>query len=59
MNEEPGAVWINRIAETYKQSIWLNPVDERHWDWTPSIGIVRNLVGGRMYPLTRDGLDAG
>jgi uncharacterized protein len=59
MNEEPGAVWLNRIAETYKHSIWLNPVDERHWDWTPSIGIVRNLLGGRMYPLTLDGLDAG
>jgi len=59
MNEEPGAVWLNRIAETYKHSIWLNPVEERHWDWTPSIGIVRNLLGGRMYPLTLDGLDAG
>ncbi len=59
MNEEAGAVWLNRIADTYKHAIWLNPIDQRHWDWTPSIGIVRNLMGDRMFPLTLDGLDAG
>ncbi|MGO4683639.1 vWA domain-containing protein [Hyphomicrobium sp. 2TAF46] len=59
MNEEPGAVWLKRVTDIYKHAIWLNPVDERHWDWTPSIGIVRQLLGGRMYPLTLDGLDAG
>ncbi|MBY0560385.1 VWA domain-containing protein [Hyphomicrobium sp.] len=59
MNEEPGAVWLKRVADIYKHTIWLNPVDERHWDWTPSIGIVRQLLDGRMFPLTLDGLDAG
>ncbi len=59
MNEEPGAVWLKRVTDIYKYAIWLNPVDEQHWDWTPSIGIVRQLLGGRMYPLTLDGLDAG
>lgn len=59
MNEEPGAVWLKRVTDVYKHAIWLNPVDERHWDWTPSIGIVRQLLDGRMYPLTLDGLDAG
>ncbi len=59
MNEEPGAVWLKRVADIYKNAIWLNPVDQRHWDWTPSIGIVGNLMGDRMYPLTLDGLDAG
>ncbi|WP_045836302.1 VWA domain-containing protein [Hyphomicrobium sp. 99] len=59
MNEEPGAVWLKRVTDIYKHAIWLNPVDEQHWDWTPSIGIVRQLLGGRMFPLTLDGLDAG
>lgn len=59
MNAEPGAVWLKRVADIYKHTIWLNPVDPRHWDWTPSIGIVNKLLGGRMYPLTLDGLDAG
>lgn len=59
MNAEPGAVWLKRVADIYKHTIWLNPVEERHWDWTPSIGIVRQLLEGRMFPLTLDGLDAG
>ena len=59
MNDEPGAVWLKRVTDIYKHAIWLNPVDERHWDWTPSIGLVRQLLDGRMFPLTLDGLDAG
>ena len=38
--------------------MWLNPVPEHHWDWTPSIGMIRGLMEGRMYPLTLHGLDA-
>lgn len=58
MNEEPGALWLRRVADIYKHTVWLNPVEERYWDWTPSIGMIRNLMGGRMFPLTLDGLDA-
>ena len=58
MNEEPGALWLKRVAEIYRHTVWLNPLDQRHWDWTPSIGMVRSLVGGRMFPLTLDGLEA-
>ena len=58
MNEEAGAVWLKRVADIYKHTIWLNPIDERHWNWTTSIGMIRGLVGGRMFPLTLDGLDA-
>jgi uncharacterized protein len=58
MNPEPGALWIKRVTDIYKNAVWLNPIPEAHWDWTPSIGIVRKLLGGRMYPLTLDGLDA-
>jgi uncharacterized protein with von Willebrand factor type A (vWA) domain len=58
MNEEPGALWLRRVTDIYKHVIWLNPLDQRYWEWTPSIGMVRDLVGGRMFPLTLDGLDA-
>jgi hypothetical protein len=37
--------------------VWLNPVREREWESTYSIKMVRQLMGGRMYPLTLDGLD--
>jgi uncharacterized protein with von Willebrand factor type A (vWA) domain len=58
MNEEPGAIWLNRVTETYKHAVWLNPLEQKHWDWTPSVRMVQSLMSGRMYPLTLDGLDA-
>ena len=57
-NPEPGALWLQRVTDVYKHAVWLNPVPEQHWQWTPSIGIINKLFGGRMYPLTLDGLDA-
>jgi uncharacterized protein with von Willebrand factor type A (vWA) domain len=57
MNEEPGAVWLKRVTDIYEHCVWLNPVPESHWGWTPSIKILRDAVLGRMYPLTLDGLD--
>ncbi len=56
-NDEPGQVWLERLARTYPAAVWLNPVPEREWDFTYSIAMVRQLMGGRMYPLTLDGLD--
>jgi uncharacterized protein with von Willebrand factor type A (vWA) domain len=37
--------------------VWLNPVPEQHWSWTPSIKLMSELLGERMYPLTLDGID--
>jgi uncharacterized protein len=56
-NEETGAMWMERVARTYPACVWLNPVAEKDWDYTQSIRIVRQLMGGRMYPLTLEGLD--
>jgi uncharacterized protein with von Willebrand factor type A (vWA) domain len=57
MNEETGAVWMERVTRTYSSAVWLNPVREREWDYTHSIRMMRQLMGGRMYPLTLEGLD--
>ncbi|MFM9863165.1 MAG: vWA domain-containing protein [Micropepsaceae bacterium] len=56
-NEEPGAVWLERLTRIYEHVIWLNPVPERHWDYTPSIQIMKQILSDRMYPLTLEGLD--
>ena len=56
-NEEPGTEWMNRILGVYSRAVWLNPVPEKYWENSPSIGIMRQLMGGRMYPLTLGGLD--
>jgi len=56
-NEETGAAWMERVARTYPACVWLNPVAEKDWDYTQSIRMMRQLMGGRMYPLTLEGLD--
>src|SRR6187401_2866963 len=55
-NEEAGQVWMERVARTYPACVWLNPVPEKEWGYTHSIGMVRQLMGNRMFPLTLDGL---
>lgn len=57
MNKEAGAVWMSRVTEHFGHCVWINPVPEEHWQWTPSIEIMRRLMDGRMYPMTLDGLD--
>jgi uncharacterized protein with von Willebrand factor type A (vWA) domain len=57
MNEEAGQVWLDRLTRTYPSCVWLNPLPEEHWGSTQSIRMVRQLMAGRMYPLTLEGLD--
>ena len=56
-NEEAGAVWIERVKNIYPHMIWLNPVAEKHWEYTPAIQLIKQLVADRMYPLTLDALE--
>ena len=58
-NEEAGQVWLQRLTEHFRRSIWINPVEEGRWGWTQSIGLIERLMGRRMFPLTLDGLDRG
>jgi uncharacterized protein with von Willebrand factor type A (vWA) domain len=56
-NDEAGSMWLERVTRTYPACVWLNPMPEKEWAYTHSIGMVHQLMGGRMYPLTLDGLD--
>jgi len=56
-NEEAGSVWMQRVISTYPSCVWLNPVAEREWDFTESIRMMRQVMSGRMYRLTLEGLD--
>ena len=58
-NEEPGAVWIERLLKAFPKAIWLNPEPRPRWDYTPSVKLTRELMDDRMYPLTVAGLDQG
>ena len=56
-NEEPGAVWMQRLTTTYPSAAWLNPVPESQWGYSQSVRILRELMTDRMYPLSLAGLD--
>ncbi|MBF8270269.1 MAG: hypothetical protein HW386_1978 [Gammaproteobacteria bacterium] len=58
-NEESGAVWMGRLLAAYPHAIWLNPVQEQYWEYTATIAMIREIIKGRMYPLTIDGLNRG
>ena len=58
-NQEPGTVWLKRLLGVYGHAIWLNPQPEDRWGYYDSIGMVRELMDRRMFPLTLGGLEAG
>jgi uncharacterized protein with von Willebrand factor type A (vWA) domain len=58
-NEEPGALWMNRFAENYEKLVWINPTPQETWEYSNSVAMTRELVGGSMYPLTIRGLEEG
>jgi uncharacterized protein with von Willebrand factor type A (vWA) domain len=58
-NSEAGYVWGQRLLEAYRDAIWLNPTPQGWWNFTQSVGMVRQLMDGRMFPLTLAGLDEG
>ncbi len=57
-NPEAGQVWIKRFLAAYPHAVWLNPLDERYWPHTHSIGMIDRLMDKRMFPLTLSGLDS-
>jgi uncharacterized protein with von Willebrand factor type A (vWA) domain len=56
-NAEAGQVWLQRLLDHFSHAAWINPQPPQWWGYTPSIQILQNLMGGRMYPLTLEGLD--
>jgi uncharacterized protein with von Willebrand factor type A (vWA) domain len=56
-NEEAGAVWIARMLAIFPYAIWLNPQPEEYWGHIPSIGMVKELMSDRMFPMTMEGLE--
>ncbi len=57
-NAEPGRAWLERMTGHYRRSAWLNPTPVGQWGYTQSIAMTRQLMEGRMFPLTPDGIEA-
>ncbi len=56
-NEEAGTVWLQRLSSHYRRSAWLNPTPKQSWGHVRSINMVNDMMAGRMYPLTVNGID--
>ena len=57
-NEEPGALWLQRIAEIYPHLVWLNPTHPSGWEYSGSTELIREMIGHhRMFPLTVKGVE--
>jgi len=56
-NAEPGGVWLQRLVKAYPKFVWINPQPQARWRHTQSVELIRDMLEGRMYPLTLSGLD--
>jgi uncharacterized protein with von Willebrand factor type A (vWA) domain len=55
-NTETGEVWLARARAQWPAHVWLNPLPERYWPHTQSVGMIRSIFEGRMFPLTLEGI---
>jgi hypothetical protein len=56
-NDESGETWMRRVLDFYSKAVWLNPVPEKYWGGTTSIGMIQAIMEHRMFPLTIEGID--
>ncbi|SNS22987.1 hypothetical protein SAMN05421763_101485 [[Luteovulum] sphaeroides subsp. megalophilum] len=58
-NAEAGEVWLRRARAQWPSTLWINPVPEKHWSYTQSIRLIREIFEDRMVPMTLEGITAG
>ena len=58
-NEEAGAIWMQRVLDTFDKVIWINPTPQDTWEYSTSVGLTKKLVDDQMFPLTIRGIEEG
>ncbi|MFT5001563.1 MAG: hypothetical protein ACI875_002576 [Planctomycetota bacterium] len=58
-NPEAGDVWLRRVIDQWPSAIWINPLAEKYWPHTHSVGMIRQVFADRMFPMTLKGIEAG
>ncbi|MCA0994302.1 vWA domain-containing protein [Alloyangia pacifica] len=58
-NKEAGEVWLRRARAQWPDHLWINPVPEKHWRYTQSIAMIREIFEERMVPMTLEGIARG
>jgi hypothetical protein len=58
-NPESGETWLRRARAQWPNPVWINPLPRQHWQYTQSVGLIREIFEDAMYPMTLEGIDAG
>lgn len=59
-NEEAGQTWLERAIEQWPDNLWINPMEERYWQYTQSLLMIQDIFGAdRMVPMTLSGIEQG
>jgi len=58
-NAESGQTWLQRARTQWPEHLWINPVPEKYWAYTQSIGMIREIFENRMVPMTLEGIERG
>ncbi|MGC9370316.1 MAG: vWA domain-containing protein [Paracoccaceae bacterium] len=58
-NQEAGQVWLQRARQQWPEHLWINPLPERQWRYTQSVGMIDEIFEGRMVPMTLEGIERG
>lgn len=59
-NDKTGLYWLETLKQRFPDSIWLNPISEKRWDYVygfQTISLIRERIP--MFPLSASGLEAG
>jgi uncharacterized protein with von Willebrand factor type A (vWA) domain len=51
----PSIACLKFIAQSFPHAVWLNPVPRAHWNYTRTIGMIRQIFP--MFELSIDGLE--
>lgn len=57
MNDEAGAVWLQRMRRHFSKCAWLNPEDDAYWTYTQTIAAIKQIFEDKMYPMTLKGIE--
>ena len=59
-NLEAGQTWLQRACDQWPNRLWLNPLEERYWQYTQSVQMIHEIFGpDRMVPMTLAGIEKG
>ena len=57
MSQDTGQAWLKRITNHFDKVAWLNPETQSYWQYTQTIGLIKDIMQGHMYPMSLHGIE--